>query len=124
MPTFEAVGDWSNTEKFLQKMTDLDFSKILASYAREGVSALSNATPKETGETAASWDYTIKQGRGRIEIEWTNSNVNQGANIAVLIQYGHGTRGGGYVQGIDYINPALRPVFDKIAEEIWRQVKS
>ena len=101
-----------------------DIFSGLDRYGQEGVDALANATPKESGETANSWRYRIIRKRGFVTIEWYNTHVNDGANIAVLIQYGHGTGTGGYVQGIDYINPSIRPVFDRIADEIWKKVKS
>lgn len=90
--------------------------------ALEGVAALALATPRDTGATATSWDYEIKRSNGQISIYWTNDNVNKGVNIAVILQYGHGTRNGGYVMGRDYINPAIRPIFDKIAEAAWKEV--
>ena len=84
--------------------------------------ALARATPKDTGKTADSWDYEITEQKGRLKITWTNSNLNDGVSIAVLLQYGHATRNGGWVEGIDYINPAIRPIFDKIAKEAWKEV--
>ena len=115
-------GDFSATMKFLAKVKDLDILEKLDDYGRKGVEALTMATPVNTGKTAASWGYEIKKYIGGVSIIWTNSNVNKGENIAVLIQYGHGTRNGGYVVGRDYINPALRPVFDEIAESAWKEV--
>lgn len=102
----------------------MDFFRNLEKYAREGVTALASATPVDSGETAASWDYEIQKGNGKVSIYWTNSNINDGVPIAVILQYGHGTNGGGYVQGRDYINPAIRPIFDKIAENAWKEVTS
>lgn len=87
-----------------------------------GVKALSEATPVLSGKTASSWGYQISKGHGSFSIHWTNSNINDGVPIAVIIQYGHGTGWGGYVQGIDYINPALRPVFQDIADQVWKEV--
>ena len=89
-----------------------------------GVSALESATPVDSGLTASSWDYEIHQSRNSAKIVWTNSNINQGVPIAIILQYGHGTRNGGYVQGRDYINPAIKPVFDRIAEGVWKEVTS
>ena len=115
-------GDFTATMKFLAKVEDLDIFNNLDKYGRKGVEALSLATPVDTGKTAASWGYEIRGYIGGYSIIWTNSNVNKGENIAVLIQYGHGTRNGGYVVGRDYINPALRPIFDEIAESAWKEV--
>lgn len=115
-------GDFTATMKFLAKVEDLDIFNNLDKYGRKGVEALSLATPVDTGKTAGSWGYEIRGYIGGYSIIWTNSNVNKGENIAVLIQYGHGTRNGGYVVGRDYINPALRPIFDEIAESAWKEV--
>ena len=102
---------------------DRDVVTILNSFGREGVRALESATPEDTGKTSKSWDYRLVQQEGRFGIEWFNTNKTEtGIPIAVLIQYGHATRGGGYVQGRDYINPTTRPIFDKIAEDVWKQV--
>lgn len=117
-------GDFHNIEKFLNVMKKKDYLKVLNEYGRIGVSALQNATPKRTGKTAQSWDYEIISNNGSDAIVWTNSNENKGVNIAVILQYGHGTRNGGYVVGIDYINPALKDVFNQLAEEVWREVTS
>lgn len=96
---------------------------ILRKYGRIGVEALSSATPKNTGKTADSWHYEIvENGKHSVSIVWSNSNLNKGVNIALILQYGHGTRQGGYVQGIDYINPAVRPVFDDISQKAWEEV--
>lgn len=100
------------------------YKDTLASYGERGVKALAAATPKDTGKTADSWTYSIEEGKGTVSIVWSNTNVNKGLNIAVLLQYGHGTRNGGYVQGRDYINPALRPLFDEIANKAWEEVVS
>ena len=103
-------------------MEELRVGKILEKYAKEGVSALAAATPIDSGKTASSWGYEIEVSGDSATIHWTNSNENKGVNIAVILQFGHGTGTGGYVQGRDYINPAMRPVFDRIAEEVWREV--
>ena len=95
---------------------------MLVRYGREGVAALSAATPKDSGLTAASWDYEITHNGKETTIAFTNSNVRNGVNIAIILQYGHGTRNGGYVAGRDYINPAIQPIFDKMANEAWREV--
>lgn len=108
------------TEKYLEKLSRQDYFNILDSCARQGVEALRSATPKESGLTAASWTYEIVRGRGHTQIYWKNDNViRDGRPIAILLQYGHGTGTGGYVVGRDYINPAIRPVFDDIANKVW-----
>lgn len=117
-------GDFSKTEKFLNTISKKLYYRNLQKYAEQGVAALASATPIDSGTTANSWDYEIRQTKNSVSIYWTNSNVNKGVPIAVLIQYGHGTRNGGYVQGRDYINPAMRPIFDKIAENVWKEVTS
>ena len=119
---FRHKGDFHNIERFLDAMTKGDIYKNLEKYAQRGVEALSAATPVDTGLTASSWDYEIERSRDHVRITWTNSNFNKGEQIAVLIQYGHGTGTGGYVQGVDYINPAMRSTFDQIAEDVWREV--
>ena len=99
------------------------FVNALNRCGRSGVSALSDATPKDTGITASSWDYRLlSKGRGKYAIEWFNTNINKGVVIAILIQYGHGTGKGGYVQPTDYVNPAMRPVFDNLADTVWKEV--
>lgn len=115
-------GNFSKTYKFLRKSIKLGLKRKIKKYGEMGVDALANATPKRTGKTAESWNYEVHTSREGFSIDWTNSNVNKGLHIAVLIQYGHGVKGGGYVQGIDYINPAMKPVFEKIAEDLWKEV--
>lgn len=122
MITIKHKGDFHNTERFFDKTQKLDIKSILQKYGEAGVLALSAATPRETGLTAASWGYEIEIGDGTASIFWTNSNTNRNVNIALILQYGHGTGTGGYVQGIDYINPATEKVFDQIAEEAWKEV--
>lgn len=117
-------GDFSKTEKFLNSISKKLYYRNLQKYAEQGVAALASATPVDSGTTANSWGYEIRQTKNSVSIYWTNSNVNKGVPIAVIIQYGHGTRNGGYVQGRDYINPAMRPIFDKIAESVWKEVIS
>ena len=117
-------SDFKKTEKFLKKSFGRDYMSVLEKYAKRGVDALSAATPKKTGLTAASWSYDIIQNGGSISIVWNNSNVQNYVNIALILQYGHGTRNGGYVQGRDYINPAMRPIFDEMAENAWKEVTS
>lgn len=115
-------GDFNNTFRFLNKMSKFQINKILDKYGKMGVNALANATPLDSGKTAESWGYEISVKKEGATIHWTNTNQNNGVYIAVILQYGHGTGTGGYVQGIDYINPAIRPVFDKIVEEAWMEV--
>lgn len=115
-------GNFKNTKAFLESFHDMDVESLLKQYAEVGVAALASATPKQTGKTAASWGYEIVKGRNKISIFWTNSNVNEGVPIAVVIEYGHGTGWGGYVQGRHYISPAIQPVFDHIAESAWKEV--
>ena len=115
-------GDFNKTFRFLKKMDNLQINSILDKYGKMGVEALANATPKDSGTTASSWGYEITTTDRGATLYWTNTNQNRGVYIAVILQYGHGTGTGGYVQGVDYINPAIRPVFDKIAEEAWMEV--
>ena len=122
MLTFETRGSLDKTEKFLNRMSKGDILRTVERYAQLGVDALSSATPVDTGLTAASWGYKIESTRGNISIVWTNSNTAGGKPVAILLQYGHGTGTGGFVQGVDYINPALKPVFDKIANNVWKAV--
>ena len=122
MITIESEGEWKMTRNWFDRMTKLDLALIMNQFGKEGVSALAAATPSRSGLTSKSWNYEVTRKGNNWKITWTNSNVNKGANIAVLIQYGHGTRNGGYVVGRDYINPAIRPVFDKIAKQAWKEV--
>lgn len=124
MISIKQRGDFKKTEKFLKKSFGRDYLSILEKYGQQGVSALSAATPVDTGLTVSSWSYEIIQNGSSISIVWNNSNVQNGLNIAILLQYGHGTRNGGYVSGRDYINPALRPIFDKMADAAWKEVTS
>ncbi|MCI8992297.1 MAG: HK97 gp10 family phage protein [Eubacterium sp.] len=120
--TFRHKGDFSKTEKFFHCLLKLDYLNVLERYGRAGVSALASVTPKESGLTAASWNYEISHNAKETAITFTNSNIHNGVNIAIILQYGHGTGHGGYVAGRDYINPAIQPIFDKIAEDAWREV--
>ena len=115
-------GNWDKTRRFLERSLVDDAYQKLDQFGQDGVRALSSATPVDSGETANSWYYTIKKGKGWLSIAFYNSNIVDGVPIAILLQYGHGTKNGGYVQGRDYINPAIQPVFDKIADSIWREV--
>lgn len=117
-------GSFDKTENFLEKLRTKKIYDTLDTYARQGVAALASATPVDSGATAASWSYIIERGDGTTKIVWTNDNENRGVNIAVILQYGHGTGTGGYVQGRDYINPAIQPIMDQIAEGVWKEVTS
>lgn len=121
MISVSSRGGFSKTEAFLRRARDLRI-QILRRYGEEGVRALSLATPKDTGETASSWYYQIKEDKTSTTIEWLNRHVEDGVPIAVILQYGHGTNGGGYVEGVDYINPAMRPLFEEIANSVWKEV--
>lgn len=121
MITIDVKGSFKNTREFLEKNTKIKLTN-LDKYGVMGVNALSAATPVDTGNTANSWDYKIVESDGSITILWTNSNVVKGQNIALLLEYGHGTRNGGYVAGRHYITPALRPIFDDIADQAWQEV--
>ncbi len=116
-------GDFKNLSSFLEKTKEKLNLGLLDKYGREGVAALQAATPKDTGKTSESWYYKIERKNGSVSLTFHNSNQNKGVPIAIILQYGHATRNGGYVEGVDYINPALRPIFDKIAEEAWKEVK-
>lgn len=124
MVSFSTSGSFDKTEKFLHSMQRLDVSSIVKSAAQRGVNALANATPQDSGLASSSWGYVIEQKRGSIMIGWTNSDVENGFPVALMIQYGHGTGTGGYIQGKDYINPAMRPIFDEIADTVWKAVTS
>lgn len=116
-------GDLKKTKKFLGFIGNGKQYRILERYGREGVNALSSATPVDSGKTASSWDYDIVSDDGRFRLVWTNSNVTeQGTPIAILIQYGHGTKDGYFIEGRDFINPAIRPIFDELAESVWQEV--
>ena len=122
MITFRHKGDFSKTVRYLSRVKSFDPSKILDRYGREGVAALASATPLESGQTANSWYYEIERSKGSATITFLNSHVNKGVPIAIILQYGHGTGTGGWVQGRNYINPAIQPIFDKIANEAWKEV--
>lgn len=117
-------GDFKKTEKFLKKSFGRDYRQVLEKYALMGVENLSAFTPVDTGITATSWSYEIIQNKSSLSVVWHNNNVQNNVNIALLLQYGHGTRNGGYVEGIDYINPALKPIFNKMADAAWKEVTS
>lgn len=118
------TGGFKNLEKFLSFNRQQKWIRILNKYGKIGAQVLADATPVDSGKTAASWDYEIYIGQTSLNLYWINTNINKGVNIAVILQYGHGTRTGGYVEGRDYINPAIRPVFDKMTEDLWKEVTS
>ena len=122
MITFKHRGSFQHTERFFAKASKADVQQLLARYGQAGVEALAAATPIDTGETAKAWRYEIRQNRQGVSIYWSNTHVQDGVHIAILLQYGHGTRNGGYVQGRDYINPAIAPIFEQIAQEAWEEV--
>ena len=122
MISFRQKGDFSKLNRYLEKVKASARLSILDKYGREGVAALASATPTETGKTASSWFYEISHDKGSATITFSNSNINKGVPIAIILQYGHGTGTGGWVEGRDYINPAIQPIFDKIANEAWKEV--
>ena len=122
MISFRQKGDFSKLNRYLEKVKASARLSILDKYGREGVAALVSATPIDSGETANSWFYEISHDNGSVTITFCNSHIKQGVPIAIILQYGHGTGTGGWVEGRDYINPAIQPIFDKIVEEAWREV--
>ncbi len=127
MISVDVVGNKVSTgsiDHFLRKLAKKDWSQVLKKYAEDGVKALAEATPRDSGKTADSWGYEIEENDRGLTIYWTNSNVNKHVNIAIIIQYGHATGSGGWVEGRDYINPALRPIFDQMADALWKEVSS
>ena len=122
MIVLSSKGDFSKATRYFEKLKETAKLGVLDKYGREGVAALSSATPVETGLTANSWTYKIQLSESSASIEFHNSNINNGVPIAIILQYGHGTGTGGWVEGRDYINPAIRPVFDKIVEDLWKEV--
>lgn len=122
--TFRSKGNFSKTDRYFQKILKAIHLGILDRYGRKGVNALSSATPIDSGETAASWYYTTSYTEDSASLIFSNSHINKGVPIAIILQYGHGTGTGGYVQGRDYINPAIQPIFDKLASEAWKEVTS
>ena len=122
MITFSQKGDFHRLDGFFERALHIFQYAKLDRYGKEGVEALKAATPVDSGTTRECWSYEITYGNGSCSIAFNNSNINQGVPIAVILQYGHGTRNGGYVQGRDYINPAIQPIFDKIADNAWKEV--
>lgn len=124
MIKFRQKGDFSKLDRYFRRVKGSVKVDILDKYGRAGVAALSSATPVDTGLTASSWYYTIEHQNGREVLNFNNSHLEKGVLIAIILQYGHGTGTGGWVEGTDYINPAIRPVFDKIAADAWKEVTS
>lgn len=119
---FKHKGNFNKTERFLKRNEHLDFRDILDQYCKAGVQALSDNTPVDSGLTSQSWSYNIEKTHSKIIISFNNTNVHKGVPIAIILQYGHGTGTGGWVEGRDYINPAIQPIFDKIADLAWKEV--
>lgn len=115
-------GNFKKTEAFLEKLLHNVDPAVVEKYGQKGVEALSRATPVDTGKTASSWSYSIEQSGNHVTLKFFNSNIQDYVNIAIILQYGHATGTGGYVKGIDYINPALRPVFEELANEAWKEL--
>lgn len=115
-------GDFSRTERFFNRVLKKNYLNIIADYCERGLEALRAATPSESGKTAELWNYEIENGNGITTVYFTNDNINDGVNITILLIYGHGTRNGGYVQGNDFVTPALEPVFRDLADKMWREV--
>lgn len=122
MVSFRQKGDFRKATRYLERVKEVVHLGSLDKFGREGVAALASATPVESGLTASSWYYEIENKNGSAKITFNNSNIQNGVPIAIILQYGHGTRNGGWVQGRDYINPAIQPIFDKIANDAWREV--
>lgn len=122
MITIKVKGSFKNTERFLKNASKPTYVQILSRFGDMGVEALRNATPVRSGLTASSWSYEIEETGSGYSVIWKNSNINQDVNVALILQYGHGTGTGGYVQGIDYINPALHDIFDEMADAAWKEI--
>jgi hypothetical protein len=122
--SFQVSQSGKDTESYLKKLKNLKLSGIAAAQAQKGVAALQSATPRDSGIAASSWGYNIEEKSNSLTIHWTNSDIEGGFPVAVMVQYGHGTGTGGWVQGRDYINPAMRPIFDQIADTLWKAVTS
>lgn len=120
--TVKNKGSFKNTENFFNRALKRDYIKTLQKYGDLGVDLLRNATPKDSGITAESWSYEIEEGDGSVSVVWQNNNENEGVNIAILIIYGHGLHNGGYVQGNDFVTPAIRPLLGEMADKVWREV--
>ncbi len=124
MIRFKHKGNFRKAKRYFRRLMKLPIQELLEIYGKYGVRALQSATPKDTGETANSWGYEVETTDGKSVITWTNTHVHDGVVIALILQYGHGTGTGGWVEGLDYINPALRPTFEDLAAAAWREVTS
>ncbi len=124
MISYDVTGSTKNLEAFLARVSKLNVLDIMRSCGRQGANALAAATPKDTGRASYSWNFEVSAKSGVYTITWTNSDVENGFPVAIMLQYGYATGTGGYVQGQDYINPAIRPIFDEIADKVWKVVTS
>lgn len=124
MIVIKSKGSFKKTQDYLNGLSKIDFLNILKHYGEVGVRTLAAYTPTDTGLTAGSWSYTIEEANGRYSIVWSNSNINDYVQIAVILQYGHATRNGGWVEGTDYINPSIRPIFEQMTTDVWRRVRN
>lgn len=122
--SFSQKGGFKQTDRFFHRILEKHYMQKMRAFGEQGVKALQSATPKDSGETANAWSYEIVEEVGRVGLFWKNNHFNDGVNIAIILQYGHGTRNGGWVEGIDYINPAIRPIFKEMADEAWKEVVS
>ena len=122
MISYNLKGDFKKTDTFLRRLLHISIEDKLKKYGEAGVEALRESTPKRTGLTANSWSYKIERKKGSLTISWHNSNIQNGVPIAIVLQYGHATRSGRFIQGIDYINPAITPIFEEIANDAWKEV--
>lgn len=122
MITFKHKGNFEKTTKFLKRVKSLNIKSVLEKYGKVGVNALKEATPKDTGKTSESWTYNVTVTKTLCRIDWRNTNIVDGVPIALILQYGHATRNGGYVDGIDYINPTMKPIFEDILNKVWKEV--
>lgn len=120
--TLKNKGGFSKITRFFDRVSKEDIYASMEKLGKIGVDALISATPSDSGETASSWGYEIQKERGKTSLAWTNSNVVDGVPVVILIQYGHATGTGGYVSGVDFINPAIRPIFDEIADTVWDDI--
>lgn len=119
----KSTGNYKKATLYLERLKEAFNIGVLDRYGEKGVAALSSATPFDSGLTASSWGYEIEHNKNSVTLRFTNSNINDNCPIAIILQYGHGTRNGGYVEGRDYINPAIQPIFDEIADELWKEVR-
>lgn len=122
MISFKHQGSFANTERFMRNNLNNSYDSIFKRYAEMGLDALTSATPVSSGETAGSWEYRIKKSKNKTTIEWSNSHMAGNVPVVILLHYGHATKSGSFIQGRDFINPSIRPVFDKISEELWKEV--